>query len=69
MRLTPPSFPIFMLSLVMVAAVVALRYLGVELSTYGIDVPFVADILSSAQTEVLLAAYGLLAVGVVFKGI
>ena len=60
MNLTPPSFPVFLISFIMVALVVAEKYLG-------IDIPVVTQIVKKSMFEVLLVAYGLLFIGVVFR--
>lgn len=60
MRLTPPSFPIFLISLILVALVIAAKY-------FGVVVPVLTPIVKKNTLEVLLLAYGLLWVGVVFR--
>ena len=57
MNLTPPSFPIF---LIMVALVVAAKY-------FGTNIPVFTPIVKRSMFEVLLVAYGLLFIGVVFR--
>lgn len=60
MKLTPPSFPMFFLSVVMAALVVAAKY-------FGVNVPVLSPIVTKSMFEVLLVAYGLLLIGVVFR--
>ncbi len=60
MRLTPPSFPIFLISLVLVVLVIAAKY-------FGAAVPVLTPIVKNSTFEVLLVAYGLLWAGVVFR--
>ncbi|MGI9383206.1 MAG: hypothetical protein ACR2PO_08625 [Methyloligellaceae bacterium] len=60
MRLTPPSFPIFLISLILVILVIAAKY-------FGVVVPVVSPIVKKSMFEVLLVAYGLLLLGVVFR--
>ena len=60
MRLTAPSFPIFLISLVLVVLVIAAKY-------FGLSVPVVSPIVKKSMFEALLVAYGLLFVGVVFR--
>jgi hypothetical protein len=60
MRLTPPSFAIFLISVIMVALVIATKY-------FGVDVPVLTQIVKKSFFEVLLVAYGLLFIGVVFR--
>ncbi|MCG8561593.1 MAG: hypothetical protein MI824_17490 [Hyphomicrobiales bacterium] len=60
MRLTPPSFPIFLISAILVALVIAAKY-------FGVAVPVVSPIVKKSMFEVLLVAYGLLFLGVVFR--
>jgi hypothetical protein len=58
MGLTPPSYGIFLISLILAIAAVLVRYAG-----FGI--PFV----NGHLFETVLIAYVLLCVGVVFRGI
>ncbi len=60
MNLTPPSFPIFLISVILVALVVAAKY-------FGINVPVLSPIVNKSMFEVLLVAYGLLFAGVVLR--
>ena len=60
MNLTPPSFPIFLISVIMVSLVVAAKY-------FGVNVPVLSPIVNKSMFEVLLVAYGLLLIGVVFR--
>jgi len=60
MNLTPPSFPVFFLSVVMVTLVVAAKY-------FGAHVPVLSPIVNKSMFEVLLVAYALLFIGVVFR--
>ena len=60
MRLTPPSFPIFLISAILVALVIAAKY-------FGVAVPVVSPIVKKSMFEVLLVAYGLLFLDVVFR--
>lgn len=60
MNLTPPSFPIFLISAIMVGLVVAAKY-------FGVTIPVVSPIVKRSMFEVLLVAYGLLFAGVVLR--
>lgn len=60
MRLTPPSFPVFLISLILVILVIAAKY-------FAVTVPVLTPIVKSNMFEVLLLAYGLLWIGVVFR--
>lgn len=60
MNLTPPSFPIFLISAVLVALVIAAKY-------FGVNIPVLSPIVTKSMFEVLLVAYGLLFIGVVFR--
>jgi hypothetical protein len=60
MRLTPPSFAIFLISAIMVGLVVAAKY-------FGANIPVLTPIVKKSMFEVLLVAYGLLFIGVVFR--
>lgn len=62
MRLTPPSFIIFLLSFIMAGLVILGRY-------FGVDIPVLTDIVSGNQFEVLLVAYALLFFGVIIRGL
>lgn len=61
MRLTPPSYGIFLLSFILI--------LGVLLSQYApsVEIPVVSEVVSKAKFEVTLLAYILLFIGVVFR--
>ena len=50
----------FFLSVVMAALVVAAKY-------FGVNVPVLSPIVTKSMFEVLLVAYGLLLIGVVFR--
>lgn len=60
MNLTPPSLPIFLISVIMVGLVVAAKY-------FGVNIPVLSPIVNKSMFEVLLVAYGLLFAGVVFR--
>lgn len=60
MNLSAPSFPIFLISVVLVALVVAAKY-------FGINVPVLSPIVNKSMFEVLLVAYVLLCAGVVLR--
>ncbi|MDA7949515.1 MAG: hypothetical protein MPJ78_18820 [Hyphomicrobiaceae bacterium] len=60
MNLSAPSFPIFLISVILVALVVAAKY-------FGINVPVLSPIVNKSMFEVLLVAYALLLAGVVFR--
>ena len=62
MRLSPPSFIIFLLSLILAALVILAKY-------FGITVPVLSDIIAGKNFEVLLVAYVLLFLGVVIRGL
>ncbi len=55
-----PSYATFIISVVLVALVIAAKY-------FGIDVPVLTKIIKSSMFEVLLVAYGLLFLGVVVR--
>lgn len=61
MRLSPPSFIIFLLSIILAGLVIAGKY-------FGVSVPILSDIASGKNFEVLLVAYLLLFFGVVIRG-
>ena len=60
MRLSAPSLAIFLISVIMVALVIAAKY-------FGINVPVLTQIVRTSMFEVLLVAYMLLLAGVVFR--
>lgn len=60
MHLTAPSLPIFLISVIMVALVVAAKY-------FGLTVPVLSPIVTRSMFEVLLVAWVLLFIGVVFR--
>ncbi len=60
MNLTPPSLPVFLISVIMVALVIAAKY-------FGTNIPVLTPIVKKSMFEVLLVAYGLLFIGVVFR--
>lgn len=62
MGLSRPTFAIWLLSTILVALVVALKY-------FAVSVPVVTPIVSGNLFEVLLVAFVLLWAGTVFKGI
>ncbi|GJM02803.1 MAG: hypothetical protein DHS20C08_13040 [Rhodomicrobium sp.] len=62
MRLTPPSFIIFLLSFIMAGLVVAAKY-------FGVDIPVLTDIVRGNYFEVLLVSYLLLFFGVIIRGL
>ena len=62
MRLSPPSFIIFLLSLILAALVILAKY-------FGITVPVLSEITAGKGFEVLLVAYLLLFFGVVIRGL
>jgi hypothetical protein len=59
-RLTPPSFPVFVLSLVLAALAIASLYTSI---------PTVGHFINAHRFWVLATAYGILLVGVVFDGV
>ena len=62
MRLTAPSFVIFLLSFIMATVVILLKY-------FGVTIPVISDIASGKTFEVLLLAYLLLFFGVIIRGL
>ena len=60
MRLSAPSLAIFIISVIMVALVIATKY-------FGIDIPVLTRIVKSSPFEVLLVAYAMLCSGVIFR--
>jgi hypothetical protein len=60
MRLSAPSLAIFLISVIMVALIIATKY-------FGVDVPVLTRIVKTSMFEVLLVAYALLFIGVVFR--
>ncbi|MGD9667738.1 MAG: hypothetical protein AB7U75_01640 [Hyphomicrobiaceae bacterium] len=62
MALSPPTFAVWLLSTLLVALVVALKY-------FAISIPVLSPIISGHLFEVLLVSFGLLWAGTVFKGI
>jgi len=62
MRLSPPSFVIFLISFILAGLVILAKY-------FGITVPVLSDITAGKSFEVLLLAYILLFVGVVVRGL
>ena len=61
MRLSAPAFGTFMISLLLVVGVVALKY-------FAVTIPVVGPIVGQSMFEVLLVAYVILAAGAVFRG-
>ncbi len=59
-RLTPPSIPIFVLSLILAALAVASFY---------VNIPFIGRTVDGHRFAVLAGAYVVLALGVLFAGI
>tara|TARA_R110002124_G_scaffold48028_5_gene142245 strand:- start:20832 stop:21008 length:177 start_codon:yes stop_codon:yes gene_type:complete len=57
MRLTSPSFPVFIISVVLFALVVVARYLGITI-----------PVVSGNVFEILLVAYVVMLVGVLVRG-
>lgn len=62
MRLSPPSFIIFLLSFILVVLVILAKYTTVT-------IPVLSDIVSKSNFEVLLVAYVLLFLGVIVRGL
>lgn len=60
--LSRPTFVVWLLSTILVVAVIALKYAGIQ-------IPLLSDLAGKAMFEVLLLAYILLWAGTVFKGI
>ncbi len=60
MRLTAPSFPLFMISIIMAGLVIAIKY-------FQVDVPVAGPIVGKSLFDVLLLAYVLLFIGIVFR--
>jgi len=60
LKLTPPGFPIFLLSLILALVAIATLYT---------HVPFVGHYVSTHRFWVLAAAYAALAAGVLFEGL
>lgn len=60
MRLSAPSFLIFILSVILVALVVLSRYFGVE-------IPVLTTIVQRSPFEIMLVAWALLFLGVTFR--
>ncbi len=61
MRLSAPSFIIFLLSFILAAVVILMKY-------FGVTIPLISDIASGKSFEVLLLAYLLLFFGVIIRG-
>lgn len=59
MRLSPPTLPVFLLSVILAGLVVAVKYFGVS------GIPYVGGNLF----ETLLGAYALLLIGNLFRGL
>lgn len=59
MRLSPPTIPVFIISVVLAGLVVAVRYFGVS------GIPWVG----SHVFETLLIAYAVLLLGNIFRGL
>lgn len=60
MRLTAPSFGIFLVSFILALLVVLIKY-------FGVSVPVVSYIVSKSMFEVLLVSYVLMLIGVLFR--
>lgn len=60
MRLSAPSFLIFILSVILVALVILSKYFGVE-------IPVLTTIVQRSPFEILLVAWALLFLGVTFR--
>jgi len=60
MRLSAPSFLIFILSVILVALVVLSKYFGVE-------IPVLTTIVQRSPFEIVLVAWALLFLGVTFR--
>lgn len=60
MRLSAPSFLIFILSVILVALVILSRYFGVE-------IPVLTTIVQRSPFEIMLVAWALLFLGVTFR--
>ncbi len=59
-RLTPPTFPVFIISLILAALAIASLYL---------HIPFVGHYIAPHRFWVMAAAYAILFIGVVFDGL
>jgi len=64
MRLTPPSFALWLVSTVIVGFIIAIRYFGVSAM-----VPVVGPLVGGHLFEALLISFALLWAGCVFRGI
>jgi len=62
MGISRPTYAIWLLSTILVALVIALKY-------FAVSVPVVSPIVSGHLFEVLLISFALLWAGTVFKGI
>jgi uncharacterized membrane protein len=60
MRLSAPSFLIFILSVILVALVILSKYFGVE-------IPVLTTIVQRSPFEIMLVAWALLFLGVTFR--
>jgi len=59
-RLTPPTFPVFIISLILAALAIASLY---------VRIPFVGHYIAPHRFWVMAAAYAVLLIGVVFDGL
>lgn len=60
MRLSAPSYGLFLVSFILALLVILIKY-------FGITVPVVGDIVRKSMFEVMLVSYVLLFIGVVFR--
>lgn len=60
MRLSAPSYGLFLVSFILALVVILIKY-------FGITVPVVGDIVRKSMFEVMLVSYVLLFIGVVFR--
>ncbi|MGH1351063.1 MAG: hypothetical protein ACRBBN_09685 [Methyloligellaceae bacterium] len=60
MKLNTPTLPVFLLSVILVAAVIAIRY-------FSLNFPLASTIVSFGLFEILLLAYGLLFLGNIMR--
>lgn len=60
MRLAAPSFILFLLSTVLVVLVILSKY-------FGMQIPILSPIVAKSPFEVVLVAWGMLFIGVVFN--
>lgn len=60
MYLTPPSYLVFLISFIIAALVVAVKY-------FGVNIPEITPLIQKNLFEALLIAYAVLLVGVLFR--